>query len=188
MIPIPTYPLYTACLTLMGGAGCFYHLDEDKNWSLTVAILPHSILSLTLSLVGDFSVVLFPCGMELCGSRSRNSSFAWRRDVGKGRMSVPWSLSTQETLPVMSSATKTCKRWEFLFFYMHITCARKRVLSLVGVCAEISTPILPARHVCHLRLRCFCLEWSICMTLSLLAVFLSPAGLDWAPDYSFLCP
>ena len=36
MIPIPTYPLYTACLTLMGGAGCFYHLDEDKNWSLTI--------------------------------------------------------------------------------------------------------------------------------------------------------
>jgi aspartate/methionine/tyrosine aminotransferase len=35
MIPIPQYPLYSASLTLLGGAQVSYYLDEAKDWSLS---------------------------------------------------------------------------------------------------------------------------------------------------------
>lgn len=37
MIPIPQYPLYSALITLNGGAQIPYYLDETRNWSLDVA-------------------------------------------------------------------------------------------------------------------------------------------------------
>jgi aspartate/methionine/tyrosine aminotransferase len=35
MIPIPQYPLYSASITLLGGAQVSYELDEAKDWSLS---------------------------------------------------------------------------------------------------------------------------------------------------------
>ena len=36
MIPIPQYPLYSACLTLLGGSQVNYYLDEDAGWGLDI--------------------------------------------------------------------------------------------------------------------------------------------------------
>ena len=36
LTPIPQYPLYSATLTLLGGHGAGYYLDESKCWSLSV--------------------------------------------------------------------------------------------------------------------------------------------------------
>ncbi|KNH03775.1 alanine aminotransferase [Perkinsela sp. CCAP 1560/4] len=36
MIPIPQYPLYSACLTLLGGTAVHYYLNEQEGWSLDV--------------------------------------------------------------------------------------------------------------------------------------------------------
>lgn len=35
MTPIPQYPLYSATLSLLGGVGVGYYLDESKGWTLT---------------------------------------------------------------------------------------------------------------------------------------------------------
>ncbi len=43
MIPIPQYPLYSASLTLYGGARIGYFLDEDHGWQLDESILTQSI-------------------------------------------------------------------------------------------------------------------------------------------------
>jgi len=43
MIPIPQYPLYSASITLLGGAQVPYHLNEEKNWGLTTAELSRSL-------------------------------------------------------------------------------------------------------------------------------------------------
>ncbi len=42
MIPIPQYPLYSASLTLYGGAQIGYYLDEDNSWQLNQTILTAS--------------------------------------------------------------------------------------------------------------------------------------------------
>jgi alanine transaminase len=42
MIPIPQYPLYSASLTLYGGAKIGYFLDEEKDWQLNRSILTAS--------------------------------------------------------------------------------------------------------------------------------------------------
>jgi aspartate/methionine/tyrosine aminotransferase len=39
MIPIPQYPLYSACITLFGGRLEGYYLDEDKGWEITTVEL-----------------------------------------------------------------------------------------------------------------------------------------------------
>jgi aspartate/methionine/tyrosine aminotransferase len=39
MIPIPQYPLYSASITLFGGAQVPYHLDERAQWSLSLEAL-----------------------------------------------------------------------------------------------------------------------------------------------------
>ena len=36
MIPIPQYPLYTACISLYGGSPALYYLDEPSGWQLDV--------------------------------------------------------------------------------------------------------------------------------------------------------
>ncbi len=36
MIPIPQYPLYTACISLYGGSVSPYYLDESSGWQLDV--------------------------------------------------------------------------------------------------------------------------------------------------------
>lgn len=36
MIPIPQYPLYSASVTLLGGKGVPYYLDESKGWTTSV--------------------------------------------------------------------------------------------------------------------------------------------------------
>ncbi len=43
MIPIPQYPLYSATITLYGGAQVGYHLDEANGWKLSRGILDRSI-------------------------------------------------------------------------------------------------------------------------------------------------
>jgi aspartate/methionine/tyrosine aminotransferase len=43
MIPIPQYPLYSATITLYGGAQVGYHLDEANGWKLSRDILDRSI-------------------------------------------------------------------------------------------------------------------------------------------------
>ncbi len=43
MIPIPQYPLYSATITLYGGAAIGYHLDEANGWKLSRATLDASI-------------------------------------------------------------------------------------------------------------------------------------------------
>ncbi len=43
MIPIPQYPLYSATITLYGGAQVGYHLDEANGWKLSREILDRSI-------------------------------------------------------------------------------------------------------------------------------------------------
>jgi alanine transaminase len=42
MIPIPQYPLYSATITLLGGAQVNYFLDESKEWSFSPASLQKS--------------------------------------------------------------------------------------------------------------------------------------------------
>lgn len=36
LLPLPQYPLYSAAVTMLGGAMIPYFLDEDNNWDLTV--------------------------------------------------------------------------------------------------------------------------------------------------------
>jgi aspartate/methionine/tyrosine aminotransferase len=43
LIPIPQYPLYSATITLYGGAQVGYHLDEANGWKLSREILDRSI-------------------------------------------------------------------------------------------------------------------------------------------------
>ncbi|MGB9695935.1 MAG: aminotransferase class I/II-fold pyridoxal phosphate-dependent enzyme [Ignavibacteria bacterium] len=43
MIPIPQYPLYSATITLLGGAQIGYYLDETNHWQLNENILIESI-------------------------------------------------------------------------------------------------------------------------------------------------
>ncbi len=43
LIPIPQYPLYSATITLYGGAQVGYHLDEGNGWKLSREILDRSI-------------------------------------------------------------------------------------------------------------------------------------------------
>jgi alanine transaminase len=43
MIPIPQYPLYSATLTLNGGAQIGYYLDEKMGWGLQRKELEHSL-------------------------------------------------------------------------------------------------------------------------------------------------
>jgi aspartate/methionine/tyrosine aminotransferase len=43
LIPIPQYPLYSATITLYGGAQVGYHLDEAHGWKLSREILERSI-------------------------------------------------------------------------------------------------------------------------------------------------
>jgi len=43
MIPIPQYPLYSAALTLKGGAAVRYFLDESNSWGLSVPELERSV-------------------------------------------------------------------------------------------------------------------------------------------------
>jgi aspartate/methionine/tyrosine aminotransferase len=42
MTPIPQYPLYSASMSLFGGEGVGYYLDESKGWGLTKAELERS--------------------------------------------------------------------------------------------------------------------------------------------------
>ena len=42
MIPIPQYPLYSACIPLFGGSAVEYYLDEAGGWSLSVEELNKS--------------------------------------------------------------------------------------------------------------------------------------------------
>lgn len=35
MIPVPTYPLYSAAISLYGGSPAPYYLNEDRNWEFT---------------------------------------------------------------------------------------------------------------------------------------------------------
>jgi aspartate/methionine/tyrosine aminotransferase len=42
MIPIPQYPLYSASVTLFGGAQVHYHLEEQAQWSLSLETLERS--------------------------------------------------------------------------------------------------------------------------------------------------
>lgn len=44
MIPIPQYPLYSATITLLGGAQIGYYLDEANHWQLNEDILNKSLL------------------------------------------------------------------------------------------------------------------------------------------------
>ena len=43
LTPIPQYPLYSATLTLLGGTGVGYYLDEESGWSLSVAELQRAV-------------------------------------------------------------------------------------------------------------------------------------------------
>jgi aspartate/methionine/tyrosine aminotransferase len=43
MLPIPQYPLYSATITLYGGAAIGYHLDEANGWKLSREILDRAI-------------------------------------------------------------------------------------------------------------------------------------------------
>jgi len=43
LIPIPQYPLYSATITLYGGAQVGYHLDEANGWKLSLATLERAI-------------------------------------------------------------------------------------------------------------------------------------------------
>ncbi len=43
LIPIPQYPLYSATITLYGGAQVGYHLDEANGWKLSRATLERAI-------------------------------------------------------------------------------------------------------------------------------------------------
>jgi aspartate/methionine/tyrosine aminotransferase len=43
LIPIPQYPLYSATITLYGGAQVGYHLDEANGWKLSREILERTI-------------------------------------------------------------------------------------------------------------------------------------------------
>jgi len=36
MIPIPQYPLYTACISLYGGSTAPYYLDESSGWQFNI--------------------------------------------------------------------------------------------------------------------------------------------------------
>ncbi|HYG70377.1 MAG TPA: aminotransferase class I/II-fold pyridoxal phosphate-dependent enzyme, partial [Anaeromyxobacteraceae bacterium] len=42
LIPIPQYPLYSATITLFGGAAIPYHLDEGERWALSMPDLERS--------------------------------------------------------------------------------------------------------------------------------------------------
>ena len=45
MLPIPTYPLFSAAITLYGGHGCPYYLNEERGWQLDHEELERSISS-----------------------------------------------------------------------------------------------------------------------------------------------
>ena len=43
MIPVPTYPLYSAAISLYGGSAAPYYLNEDRNWAFTTEELERSL-------------------------------------------------------------------------------------------------------------------------------------------------
>eukprot|EP00735_Rhodelphis_limneticus_P007935 TRINITY_DN2064_c0_g1::TRINITY_DN2064_c0_g1_i1::g.21748::m.21748 TRINITY_DN2064_c0_g1::TRINITY_DN2064_c0_g1_i1::g.21748 ORF type:complete len:493 (-),score=128.30,sp/P52894/ALA2_HORVU/55.62/0.0,Aminotran_1_2/PF00155.16/2.2e-39,Beta_elim_lyase/PF01212.16/0.0068 TRINITY_DN2064_c0_g1_i1:212-1651(-) len=43
LIPLPQYPLYSATLSVQGGSPIGYYLDEENDWSLSIAELTRSI-------------------------------------------------------------------------------------------------------------------------------------------------
>jgi len=43
LIPVPQYPLYSASLTLLGGAEVPYYLDEDAGWALAIPELERAV-------------------------------------------------------------------------------------------------------------------------------------------------
>src|SRR5262245_44179910 len=43
LIPIPQYPLYSASLSLFGGAAIPYYLIEEENWSLSIPDLEQAL-------------------------------------------------------------------------------------------------------------------------------------------------
>ena len=43
LTPIPQYPLYSAMLTLLGGALVPYHLDEQQDWGISLDELKSSL-------------------------------------------------------------------------------------------------------------------------------------------------
>ena len=45
MVPIPQYPLYSACITLSGATLVKYYLDESKNWGVDVGDMEARIKS-----------------------------------------------------------------------------------------------------------------------------------------------
>eukprot|EP00727_Mastigamoeba_balamuthi_P006751 m51a1_g2697 putative alanine transaminase (490) ;mRNA; f:787775-790019 len=47
MIPIPQYPLYSATLAMLGGRQVNYYLNEEDNWSLSIAELRRSLKDAT---------------------------------------------------------------------------------------------------------------------------------------------
>ncbi len=36
MIPVPQYPLYSASISVYGGAECHYYLEEETGWQITI--------------------------------------------------------------------------------------------------------------------------------------------------------
>ena len=43
LTPIPQYPLYSATLSILGGTGIGYYLDEERCWSLDIAELERAV-------------------------------------------------------------------------------------------------------------------------------------------------
>lgn len=42
MIPVPQYPLYSATISVCGGAECHYYMEEETGWQITVDELEKS--------------------------------------------------------------------------------------------------------------------------------------------------
>jgi len=47
LIPIPQYPLYSAQITLDGGAMVSYFLEEEKNWGVNIEDIEYRIKNAT---------------------------------------------------------------------------------------------------------------------------------------------
>jgi aspartate/methionine/tyrosine aminotransferase len=71
MIPIPQYPLYSATLTLFGGAQVGYYLDEGNRWQLSEEILSASYAGARASGITPVCLVVInpgnPTGAVLSG-------------------------------------------------------------------------------------------------------------------------
>jgi len=75
MIPIPTYPLYTATINRMGGAQVHYYPDEESGWKLNKDILNKSLRTAKQKNINVKAIVVINPANPTGAILGRNSIF-----------------------------------------------------------------------------------------------------------------